>query len=480
MKTSICQLPQHQGSAPDGGQPLHPLGPEDVTQLPLDQGPTLTDVGNGERLKAQHGADLLYCYPWKSWFVWDGRRFREDDDGEVIRRAKATATSIFDEGERAHATRTQQRPRLEAMIWAAQSELSVQVPALDRDDDLLNLENGTLDLRTLTLREHNRSDKLTKLAPVSFDGSAGCPLWIDFLKRVLGNDPELLSFVQRACGYTLSAETSEHVLFLLYGTGANGKSTFIETMLALLGDYGRPTEFRTLLDQGNSHGVRNDLAALVGVRLVTAVEVGEGKQLDEAVVKQVTGGDTITARKLFQEFFDFKPRFKLWLAANYKPEIRGVDEAIWRRVLLVPFEVTIPPQERDHELGRKLRAELPGILAWAVEGLRAWRKYGLQPPQRVIAATAEYRHEQDLLADFLEARCIIGAGHFVVTSDLNAAYGLWAGGDAVRARMLGRLLRAHGFHPGQRKVEGKNHKCWVGLKLSDVEVAPGDRGGPAG
>jgi putative DNA primase/helicase len=437
----------------------------------------LTDVGNGERFKARHGKDLLYCYDWKTWLIWDNYRFKTDSDGEIIRRGKETAAAIFDEAKAAfasgnekaqniarHAAATQQKGRLESMLWMAQSGLPVKVEELDQNNQLLNLKNGTLDLKTLTLREHRREDKLTKLAPVSLDPEAKCPLWLSFLDRVLDKDVELISFVQRALGYSLTGETSEHVLFLLHGTGANGKSTFIETILSLLGEYARPAEFRTFL-ASESEKVRNDLAGLVGIRFVSAVEVGDGKQLDEAVIKQITGGDTITTRFLYEEFFDFRPRFKLWLAANSKPEIRGVDEAIWRRVLLIPFEITIPKEERDKELTTKLKAELPGILAWIVDGLRAWQKDGLNPPEKVIAATNEYREEQDFLGPFLDEKFERGEKLFVSNAELNTVYEVWAGRDAVKQRTLARMLKARGFKPDLRKMNGEVKRGWVGLGL---------------
>jgi putative DNA primase/helicase len=350
------------------------------------------------------------------------------------------------------------------MIWMAQSGLPVKVDELDQNNELLNLKSGTLDLKTLESREHRREDKLTKLAPVTLDPEAKCPLWLAFLDRVLDKDVELISFVQRAIGYSLTGETSEHVLFLLHGTGANGKSTFIETILSLLGEYARPAEFRTFLTS-ESEKVRNDLAGLVGIRFVSAVEVGDGKQLDEAVIKQITGGDTITTRFLYEEFFDFRPRFKLWLAANSKPEIRGVDEAIWRRVLLIPFEITIPKEERDKELGAKLKAELPGILAWAIEGLRAWQKDGLKPPEKVIAATNEYREEQDFLGPFLDEKFERGEKLFVSNAELNSVYEVWAGRDAVKQRTLARMLKARGFKQDLRKINGEAKRGWVGLGL---------------
>ena len=452
-------------------------------QLGIDAEFALTDVGNGKRLASRHGDDMRYCYPWRSWIIWDGKRYRTDDSGEAIRRAKDSVAAIYDEAaqvltrdsEQAKmiakwAMVSQQKPRLDAMIFMAQSELHATPDEFDRDDLLLNLDNGTLDLRTLTLREHRRDDRITKLAPIALDPTAACPKWLRFLERIYGGDQDLIEFVQRAAGYSLTGETGEQVLFLLHGSGANGKSTLLETFLAMMGDYARPTEFRTLLARENSEAVRNDLAALFGLRLVTAVEVGRGKRLDEAMVKQLTGGDTITARKLYQEYFDFRPRHKLWLAANVKPEIRGADEAIWRRVLLVPHEVTIPPEERDRTLTSKLRDELPGILNWAIDGLRAWKGKGLKPPERVRAATAEYREEMDILGDYIAVRCLVKDGAHCPTGALYADYEYWCqdnGEDAVKKRTFSILLKERGFGDDMRTIAGRKQRVKVGLALLD-------------
>ncbi len=363
------------------------------------------------------------------------------------------------------------------MLFMAQSELPIRPEEFDRDDLLLNVENGTLDLQSLTLREHRREDRITKLAPVRLEPAATCTHWLAFLERIYGGDRELIEFVQRAAGYSLTGETGEQVLFLLHGSGANGKSTLLETLLAMLGDYARPTEFRTLLSRENSEAVRNDLAALCGLRMVTAVEVGRGKRLDEATVKQLTGGDTITARKLYQEFFDFRPRHKLWLAANVKPEIRGTDEAIWRRVLLIPHEVTIPPDERDRGLPSKLRDELPGILNWAIEGLRAWRANGLAPPERVRAATAEYREEMDILGDFIAAKCVLDAKAYAPTGALYTDYESWCrdnGEDAVKKRTFSILLKERGFHDDIKLIGDKKQRVKLGLRLLVQESRPAD------
>jgi putative DNA primase/helicase len=279
----------------------------------------------------------------------------------------------------------------------------------------------------------------------------------------MAEKPELIKFLQRSIGYALTGSTREQVLFFLYGTGANGKSTFIETCRNLLGDYAQQSEFDTFVTKKND-GPRNDIARLKGARLVAAVEAAQGRQLDENVIKQVTGGDTVTARFLYHEHFEFVPQFKLFLVANHKPVIVGTDEAIWRRIRLIPFTVTIPKEERDKHLLEKLQRELPGILAWAVRGCLKWQEDGLGEPEAVSIATADYRREMDVMADFIEEQCVLGERE---TADAGMLYGKfhdWAknnGEEELTQKKFGTQLRERGFEAAKKR----GHRCWVGLRL---------------
>lgn len=446
--------------------------------------PTNTDVGNAERLVALHGEDMRYCYAGKEWLIWDGCRYRKDDNGEAHRRAKTTAANIYDEARvldmsgipsakavAQWAQTSESRDRIKAMLEMAQSDLPVMVDELDSNNDVLNLLNGTMDLRTFTHREHDRADLCTKVAPVIFDALAQCPRWLKFLERIYAGDQALIAFVQRAVGYSLTGSTEEQVFFLLHGEGSNGKSTFLDVVTTLLGDYARPADFKTFL-HSESDAIRNDLAGLAGVRMVMAIEASEGKRLDEALVKQMTGGDKISARFLYKEFFDFRPKFKLWLAANDKPEIRGLDEAIWRRVMLIPHEVTIQVEERDPKLVAKLKEELPGILNWALAGLREWREKGLAAPPRVSAATGEYRQAADLLRAFLEMECEVDKTNhqwWTSTAELYARYekcSVRNGEQAVKNTTFGKLLNRHHFVEGQKN----NKKGRFGVRLKPEGV----------
>ncbi len=442
-----------------------------------------TDAGNAERFQALHGERFAYVHTWGSWFHYNGVRWLRDTSGEATRGALATlratatmAAEVPDEDQRdvllKHALDSESSARMGAMLSIAQSLLPVSTDDLDRDVDLLNVANGTLDLRTGELRPHDRDDWLTRLAPVPYDPSATCPRWEAFLLHAMGGNESLVAFLQRAIGYSLTGHTEEHVFFLLYGLGSNGKSTFLETIRAVMGDLSAVADFNTFLKRDND-GARNDIARLVGTRLVSAVEAEAGKPLAESFIKQLTGSDTITARFLFKEFFDFKPRFKIWLAANHKPAISGGDHGIWRRVRLVPFTVTIPEHEKDPRLPQKLAEELPGILAWAVRGCLAWRENGLGVPEDVKAATASYREEMDAFAGFVEASCVPEAGATVPASALYAAYTKWCEENGERARSQKSLafsLSERGFEPAKG---GKGVRIWRGVRLRrDGEALP--------
>jgi putative DNA primase/helicase len=358
------------------------------------------------------------------------------------------------------------------MVELAKSEPGVPVTPerLDADPWVLNVCNGTLDLRTGHLRPHARADLLTKLAPVTYDPGALCPTWEAFLSRILAGDVALIRFVQKVIGYSLTGSTQEQCLFILYGAGANGKSTLIQTISALLGDYARQTPTESLLVQ-RGDGVRNDLARLQGARFVSAVEVEGGRRLAEALVKQLTGGDTITARFLYGEHFEFQPMFKLWLAVNHKPVVQGTDHAIWRRLRLIPFTVTIPAAEQDKRLTEKLRAELPGILRWAVEGCLAWQQEGLAPPTAVKRATGDYRAEMDVIAAFIRDCCVVEPQRQVSTSELYAEYRGWCeqmGESAVTQKAFGTALRERGCTPGRTS----GGRLWVGIALREEETEP--------
>jgi putative DNA primase/helicase len=431
-----------------------------------------TDLGNARRLVGLHGRDFRHCHPWSKDLVWTGRAWEEDRTAQLERWAKDTVKTMYalaaacpDEAERTalvkHALRTEDARRLRAMISLARSEPGIPVlPSdLDRDIWLLNCRNGTLDLRTGKLREHRREDLLTKLCPVEYHPEATCPIW----ERVLGEifpatgdaaeasgSVEMIGFMQRSVGYCLTGDVSEQKLWIPWGTGANGKSLVINTILTMLGDDYATKASRDLFLSRKDDKHPTAMAQLFGKRLVACIESAEGSRLDEAMVKELTGGDPITARRMREDYWTFAPTHKAFLVTNHRPRVRGTDHAIWRRLCLVPFTVVFAPDRQDKQLPDKLRAELPGILAWAVRGCLDWTRNGLGVPGEVRIATADYRSEQDLIGSFIAECCVTGDPTYRSrASALYARFKAWceAGGDrdVPRQQDFGAALTERGF-----------------------------------
>lgn len=416
-----------------------------------------TDAGNAERFVARHGEEIRYCEPWRRWLTWDGRRWRVDDTGDIVRRAKDTTRAMLvaavdsdDKGFRAHALATERETRIRAMISLAQSARPVVPDELDAHPWLLNTLAGTIDLRTGKIAPHDRSHLLTKLAPVNFDPAASAARWDAFLERIFAGDEEFVGFVRRLVGVSLTGTPGAQKLPICWGGGANGKSTFLAVLQRVLGDYAHQAPPELLMLRDGVGGATPDLADLQGRRFVATIETAEGRRLDEALVKALTGGDAITARKLYGQPFTFQPSHTIWLATNHKPEVRGGDLALWRRLALVHFTVTIAPEEQrnQHDLIAELVEEGGGILAWAVRGCLEWQVGGLAEPATVSAATSGYREEQDVLAGFIADVCVVHPNARAKAGDLYNAYSSWCGENHERAipqRGFGMRLHDRGF-----------------------------------
>ena len=438
-----------------------------------------TDLGNALRLVKLHSENIRYCHPWHKWLVWDTRRWRLDDCGRIKKKAKETILRIYRELEKIsdkksrerlfnHAIRSEADQKIKAMLSMAESESGIPVTPdeLDKDPWILNCQNGVLDLRTGVLNAHSKEDMITKICPVPYKEDTSCPKWLKFLNTVMDENQSLIDFLRRAVGYSLTGTTGEQCLFFLYGTGANGKTTFLEVILALLNDYARRSDFSTFLVKYNE-SIRNDIARLKGARFVSAIESSEGKRLAEGIVKQLTGQDMVTARFLRQEYFEYKPEFKIWLAANHKPAIIGSDYAIWRRIKVIPFTVTIPEKLQNPDLPAELKTELPGILRWAVEGCFEWQEVKLKEPKEVKSATETYKNDMDIIGDFLKDFCTILRDSRIAKSELYKKYAEWCeetGEKKMSKKKFGICLLERGFED----YRDMTTKYWLKIGLKEI------------
>lgn len=463
-----------------------------LSAVPLPQQKTepvlnehLTDSGNAKRLVRLYGKGLRFFLAKGVWLIWVGSHWAVDESLNIVRFAKAAAEALYDEARKLRdfelaekakkaSLAAEGRAKIDAAIELAKSEpgVIVQADQLDQDPWLLNVKNGTIDLRTGELHPHDPQDMITKIVNIEYAPEPGneCPRWENFLFEIFAGNMEMVRYIQRAIGYTLTGSTSEQVLFFLYGLGANGKSVFLNILTALLSSYWTTVVAETFMLKNDGGGATPELAKMISARLVTANELGEGRRMDEATVKLFTGGDIVSARQLYREPIEFRPVFKLWMAGNHKPDIRGMDDGIWRRIHLVPYAVTFPPEKRDKDLEQKLLAELPGILRWAVQGCLEWQRVGLNPPAVVTSATDEYRSEMDIIGLWLAECCRLDPTAETSAGDLYRSYRKWAESNGHRClsqKKLGATLRDRGFE--SRKASSI---YWSGLEvLSEYAAA---------
>ncbi len=385
----------------------------------------LTDLGNAQRIKDIYGTDIRFCHPTKQWLVWDRQRWNTDKIAfleetcarDVVGKLYADALAATDlktkDEKLRFALKSESVQRIAGMIELAKSEPGIPIlpEVLDKDPMLFNVQNGTIDLRTGTLRPHTKTDFISKISPVVYDPAATCPRWIQFLDEIFDKKKDLIEYMQRKAGYILTGDTSEEEFDQLYGTGDNGKSKYVNQVLHIMGEYQVKANVETIQAASNrtsANAASSDVARLKGARLVTVSEPEKGTQLNEQRIKDWTGRDPITARFLYQEPITFLPEFKLLMYTNYKLRIRGTDNGIWRRVKLVPFDVTVSEELKDTHLDQKLLAESSGILNWMIAGCLKWQKDGLKVPTEILEATKDYREEQDYLSDFFNQCCEIG------------------------------------------------------------------------
>lgn len=452
----------------------------------------LTDSGNAERMAAMYGDDLKYVKSWKEWLYWTGTHWARDEKDHIYLAARQTARSIRNDAVgvtpvptetygmiSSWAYKSESEFRLRAMINLARSQKEfARMPSdFDRNHYLLNCTSGTLNLSAGKLYDHRRGDLITKCSPVEcptdFDevNGANDTEWVKFL-RVVVPDSNVREYLQRAVGYTLCGSVEEQCLFFLYGTGANGKTTFIETVKTLMGGYSVKVESRSIMSKGDKGGQATpNLARLFGARMACTTEIAEGSYINEALIKDITGGDTMIARHLYARLFEFSPTHKLWVCGNHKPLVKGTDIAIWRRFRLIPFTVSIPKDRQDRSLLDRLKGpgEQKEVLRWAIQGYMKWRKSGLGEPLGIEQATTGYRNEMDRIGAFVNDCCEIGieVGETRVKgSILYVVYRDWCEGNGMsplNSRRFGAALKTRGFEG--KKVGGNYFRYGLSLKV---------------
>ncbi|HKQ49918.1 MAG TPA: phage/plasmid primase, P4 family [Phycisphaerae bacterium] len=465
-------------SAGEFGARLEDLGVPASSMSAAQIAALMTDVGNAARLVQRFGHKIRYCHGMNQWLIWDGRRWKRDEHGRIVKLCKQTALAILDEAKRGSddkqdkligwAMASQKRDRLMAMAALAQPDVAVAPDDLDADRWAFNCLNGTIDLRTGALRPHQQLDLITKLAPVEYDPEATCPRFDQFLEEIFTQD-ELITFVQRLQGMCLTGDVTEQLMPIYYGQGNNGKNVLLDTITSLMGEYASESP-PDLLTVTKHREHPTEIADLCGRRLVIASESEEAATLRLQLVKRLTGNARLKGRFMRKDYFEFPRTHKLIMVTNNQPIIRENSEAAWRRIRLVPFNVVIPPDQRDPNLLAKLVAEWSGILAWLVRGCLDWLREGLGEPAAVTSATSDYRCEQDFLSEFFADRCVFQPQAWASRAAIFAAYQEWSqnSGDRQpldRSALFGRLRRREGVKEGNGQEHNKSVRGFRGIGL---------------
>jgi putative DNA primase/helicase len=437
-----------------------------------------TDVWNARIFYENCGNAIRYCDALGGWYVWDGAKWVKDNF-QIVSLAKQTVKKIYEQATAnsdkelyRHAERTEAESKLRSMINLVRDHSGVTLNSDDFDKNLylINCINGTLDLETGKMAPHNSANNITKQIDIPYDPAATCPTWEKFISSIFMDNAETIHFVHKAVGYALSGSIAEQCMFILYGVGCNGKSTFLETLAKVFGDYAMTTLAATIMEK-NVAGIPNDIARLKGARFVNALETDENKKLAESVIKTLTGGDKIVARFLNKEFFEFHATFKLFLATNHKPRISGTDNGIWRRIRYIPFKKVIAPEERDRSLPERLLAEQEGILTWAVKGFKIWQTEGLGSCSEIDEATKDYREESDILGDYIADRCEVGESYSVQASALCRDLADWCKDMGIyrisRAKLYEYLESKKFSKKMASKGDFRGSMMWQGIGLKE-------------
>lgn len=440
---------------------------------------TFDDMGNAERFVDLFGENARYCYTEKKWYFYNSMRWSVDNLGVILRMAdkcveamKAEAKLYLQADEESggdmakafekHMKSSRSNKSKKAMLNEIEHHLPILPIQMDRYKMALNTPSGIINLKNGDVKAHNPEYYFTKITSVDCADAADCPRWLAFLDDIFAGDKDLIRYIQKAVGYSLTGSTAEQCAFFLYGTGRNGKSTFIDVIRDVFGDYAANIQPETIMVKSSqSNAINSDIARLKGARLVTSVEPNEGVRLNEGLLKQLTGDDTVTARKLYSEEFEFKPEFKLWMATNHKPIIRGTDTGIWRRIHMIPFNVQIPEDKVDKNLTHKLKAEMTAIFKWCIDGCLMWQREGLQMPAAVLKSVREYRREMDVISAFIEDKCTLEGT--VQASMLYAAYASWA--DSNNEYCMSNTKFSTELAKRFEKIKGRNYNYFTGISI---------------
>ena len=447
-----------------------------------------SDVGNAERLLAMYGKIIRYKPGWKNgWLIWSGKHWQSDCSGKIEELARKTIKKLQQQGYnlpkddehvilkkeiQKFVLRSESDNKIKAMINQAKSHTNITLININKNVYLLNLKNGTLNLKTGELQRHERRDYITKLTNLVYDPEKQCPNWLEFINKIFLNNEELIDYVQKSIGYSMTGDANLQCFYICHGQGANGKGTFMNTIKALLGDYAGILKGNSLMEKMGDEGARGDLAKLEGKYFVCVNELEEGKSFDEALVKSLTSGadEAVPVRRMYEEEFDMYPTFKMWMTTNKLPKIKGTDNGIWRRVRKIPFEYDFEKDAGKDEkfFENKLIPELSGILNWAVEGCLKWQKEGMTIPDIVKYSTDDYRNDMDPVQRFLDDECIVSETCKSKISELYDSWENWAKKNneyVLSSIKLGKKLVEKGF----KKVKNTNGWYWLGIGISDSE-----------
>lgn len=437
------------------------------------------DTGNAQRFKDNYGEIVRFSYIRKGWFHYNGKTWAMDQEGHIKSLADKTIEKMKEETvyvpegsdeetmKKAfdkHVKATRSSRGKTSMLKETEHLLSIKPEEFDSDKNLFNVQNGYLDLKTGTLHNHDRNKFFTKISSVEYTDKADCPMWMEFLNTIFDGDQSLINYIQRAVGYSLSGSTEEQIMFILHGNGRNGKSVFLDIITEIFGNYSINIQPQTIMVKQQTSGANSDIARLSGARFVTTTEPNEGVRFDEGLVKQLTGGDKVTARFLYGDEFDFNPEFKLWMATNHKPIIRGTDDGIWRRLAIIPFTVQIPLNKVDKRLKHKLKREMKAILNWMSEGYSLWRESGLQEPECIRLQRAQYRVEMDSVETFIEECCLVTPNGKVKSKAFYQAYREWAKENGQYMMSSTKLGREMGNKFSKLRSNGS---YYVGVQLNE-------------